>query len=148
MSERLPMVAYGVSAGDVEQLDHICVIAKGEDAHVIKVLREEVFGPKDGIVVRPCSFAVTSETVDEHDTKMGVRCILVVRLGAYSTVSVAPSATVLSLYAPAVENNSSGGSSVCLSLAGPLFFFPLVLRRRNIPSSSISTAFEAMRNRL
>ena len=54
LRERFAVVAYSVSARGVKEFDHICVIAKGEDAHVIKVLREEVFGPKEGIVVRPC----------------------------------------------------------------------------------------------
>ena len=89
------MVAYGVSAGDGEEADYICVVSEGEDAHVFEVIYKEIFWPKDGVLVRPRSFAVASEAVDEYDTKMGVRCILVVRLGTYSTVSVAPSATVL-----------------------------------------------------
>jgi len=148
LCERLPVVAYGVSAGDVEEFDHICVVSEGEDAHVFEVIRKEVFWPEDGILVRPCGFAVSSEPVNEYNTKVGVRCILVVRLGAYSTVSVAPSATVLSPYAPAVENNSSAGSSVCLSFSDPFFFLPLDFKRQNIPISGISTAFEAMRNRL
>ena len=115
---------------------------------MFEVIREQVFGPKDGVFVRPCGFAVSSEAMNEYDTVACVRCNVMVRLGAYSTVSVAPSATVLSPYAPAVENNCSGGSSVCLSLAGPFFFFPLVFKRRNKPISGTSTAFEAMRNRL
>lgn len=113
---------------------------------MFEVIREQVFGPKDGVLVRPCGFAVSSEAMNEYDTVACVRCNVVVRLGAYSTMSVAPSATVLSPYAPAVENNSCTGSSGCLSLAGPFFFFPLVFKRRNIPISGISTASEAMRD--
>jgi len=89
------VVAYGVSTRDVEELDHICVVPKGEDAHVFEVISEEVFWPEDGILVRPCAFAITCKAVDKHDTGMDVRCVPVVRLGAYSTVSVALSATVL-----------------------------------------------------
>jgi len=89
------VIAYGVSAGDGEKLDNIRVISEGEDAHVLEVIRQEVFWPEDGLIVCPCGFAVSSEAVNKHDTGMDVRCVLVVRLGAYSTVSVAPSATVL-----------------------------------------------------
>jgi len=148
LSERLPVIAYSVSARDVKEFDHICVVPKGEDAHVFEVIRQEVFWPENRLLVRPRGFAVTSEAVDEYNTKVGVRCVLVVRLGAYSTVSVALSATVLSPYAPAVENNSSAGCSVCLSFSDPFFFLPLVFKRRNMPISSISTASEAMRDSL
>jgi len=89
------MIAYSVSTDDGEELDYICVVSKGEDAHVLEVIGEEVFGPEDSLFVRPCSFAVTSETVDKYNTEVGVRCFLVVRVGAYFTVSVGPSATVL-----------------------------------------------------
>jgi len=89
------MVAYGVSAGNVKKLDNIRVVSKGEDAHVFEAIGEEVFWPEDSILVLPCAFAITCKAVDKHDTGMDVRCVPVVRLSAYSTVSVAPSATVL-----------------------------------------------------
>jgi hypothetical protein len=73
LSKRLPVVAYGVSAGDVKQLDYICIVSKGKDAHVFEVICEKILGPEDGSLVRPCGFAITCEAMDEYDTEMCVR---------------------------------------------------------------------------
>jgi len=144
LSERFAVVAYGVSARDIEEFDHVCVVSEGKDSHVFEIIRKKIFWPEDRFLVRPCGFTIPGEAVDEYNTEVDVRCALVVRLGAYSTVSVAPSATVLSPYAPAVENSSSAGSSACLSFSDPFFFLPLVFKWRNIPTSGIPTAIEPM----
>jgi hypothetical protein len=128
------MIAYSISAGDIEKLEHVRVVSKGKNSHVLQLFREEIFRPEDRFFVRPSGFAITREAMDEHDTEMCVRyfpnaILLIVVMGSYSAISCSPSATVLSPCSPAVENNSSVSSSRYWSFSLPLFSLLLVLKR-------------------
>jgi hypothetical protein len=67
------MVAYSISAGDVEKFEHARVVSKGKNAHVLHFVREEIFRPEDRLFVRPSGFTITCEAMNEYDAEMCVR---------------------------------------------------------------------------
>ncbi len=140
------MVAYSISAGDIEKLEHVRVVSKGKNSHILQLFREEIFRPEDRFFVRPGGFAITREAMNEYDTEMCVRhfsnaMLLIMVVGSYSAVSCFPSATVLSPCSPTVENNSSIGSLRCLSFSLPLLSPLLALRRWKIFDPGIFHGF-------
>ena len=68
MSKRFTMFTEGVGRGSAPKPNYVCVIAKGNDARIGNIHRQQVFGPKNiGLLVSPCAFTIPSHSMHKDE---------------------------------------------------------------------------------
>ena len=68
MSERFTMITEGVGRRSAQKPNYVCVIAKGNDARIGNIPRQQVFGPKNiALLVSPCAFTISGHSMHKDE---------------------------------------------------------------------------------